>query len=86
MAGRKHTPLLHIKENREVLVHPRQVTTRYRCLDDSVPNVVGHELGNCVSKMSLPEQDDALESLLLDRPHESPPAYALQLVRGTASE
>ena len=33
--------------------------------------VVGHELGNRTSKMSLSEQDHALEALLLDRPNES---------------
>jgi hypothetical protein len=33
--------------------------------------VVGHELGYRATKMPLPEQDHALEALLLDRPNES---------------
>jgi hypothetical protein len=33
--------------------------------------IVGYELGNRASKMSLPQQDHALEALLLDRPNES---------------
>jgi hypothetical protein len=34
--------------------------------------VMGDELGNRASKMSLPQWDHALKALLLDRPNEPP--------------
>jgi hypothetical protein len=48
--------------------------------------VVGYELGNRASKMSLPEEDHTLEALLLDGPNEFAPRTRCSWVHGTVSE